>query len=91
MEHNQEFIEQARHYGVPEHIIDGFEFYVFHRIEPGGFLTSVLENDLKGAIGRADHINIHHLKEIVSFVYNCLPAQCQGTPEKVRSWLYPSA
>jgi len=87
MERNEKFQEEARRYGVPEHMIDAFEFYVFHGIEPGGFLTAVLENDLKGAIGRADHINIRHLREIVGFMYNYLPAASQGSPEKVQRWL----
>ncbi len=89
IERNQAFIDQAQDYGVPDHMIDAFEFYVFHRIEPGSFLTAVLENNLMEAIGRADHINIMHLKEIASFVYNCIPASCHGSPQKVSNWLHP--
>lgn len=91
IERNEQFHHAARLYGVPEHDIEALEFYVYHRIEPGSFLRSVLENDLKGAIGRADHINSEHLREIVMFMYQVLPAQSQGSPEKVHNWLHPNA
>lgn len=88
IERNQAFIDQANYYGVPEHMIEGLELYVFHRTSPGSFMRAVLENDLKGAVGKADHINKHHLHEICSFIYNCIPAVSQGSPEKVREWLH---
>lgn len=87
LERNQKFMERAREYGVPEHMIDGLELYVFHRVQPGGFMRAVLENDLKEALGRADSINQHALKKIVSFMYNEMPAISQGSVDRVRKWL----
>lgn len=70
-----------------EEIKQSLERYAEHRIEPGGFLTAVLKNDLAGALGRADDINKHRLYEIVKYIWNELPSECWGSPEKVEKWL----
>ena len=61
--------------------------YVEHKILPGGFLTSVLENDLIESVGKADSTNIKRLPEICKIVYWDLPAACWGSHEKVTKWL----
>ena len=71
---------------VPEHIQGAFDRWVSHGIHPGGFVTAVLENDLKGAFGRADAINLAHLQEIVMYCYWEIPSTCWGSPEKVATW-----
>jgi len=53
---------------------------------PGGFVTAVLENDLMGAMSRADLSNAAAIDAITKYVYNHLPAACWGSPEKVREW-----
>lgn len=73
--------------GVPQHMIDGLWLYVTEGIEPGGFMMAVLENNLMEACGRADIVNRHSLFEICTFLYNYMPAQCKGSPEKVTAWL----
>ncbi len=72
---------------VPDHTRGALERYVFDHLEPGGFLTSVLSNDLMGAVGRADSQNVMALKEICSFIYNEIPSDCWGSPKKVANWL----
>lgn len=64
-----------------------FKYYIEHGIEPGGFLTAVLSNDLKEACGRADHINQHVLWEIVAWCFNELPHNAWGSAEKYRNWI----
>ena len=71
---------------VPEHIQGAFDRWVSDGIPPGGFVTAVLENDLKGAFGRADSINLEHMQEIVMYCYWELPSDCWGSPEKVKQW-----
>ena len=61
--------------------------YVSDGLPPGGFVTSVLENDLMGAFGRADTQNRRDLYEICNYVYNEIPANSHGSPEKVSAWL----
>lgn len=52
----------------------------------GDFLRSVLENNLMEAMGRADSYNRASLWEICGYVYNQLPSECHGSPEKFRAW-----
>ncbi len=60
--------------------------YVKNAIPPGGFLTAVLSNDLKEAFGRADDINLDHMKEIVVYCYNEIPSNCWGSREAMADW-----
>ena len=50
-------------------------------------MRAVLENNLTEALGRADDTNQRTIKEIVSFIYSCLPSNCWGSREKVEKWL----
>jgi hypothetical protein len=52
----------------------------------GGFLTAVLENNLSEALGRADEQNLQTIFHIVAYVYNELPSECWGSPDKVFKW-----
>ena len=72
---------------VPEHIRDGLIGYVEHHWRPGGFLTAVLSNDLKEAMGRADDLARDGLFAIVKWLYSCAPSSCWGSPERVNDWL----
>jgi len=67
--------------------LDSLRKYVFDKIPPGGFLRSVLENNLKEACGRADMRNRRKLFEYVEWLYNKAPASCWGSPENVTQWL----
>lgn len=71
---------------LPEHCRDGMQRYVEEGIIPGAFLTAVLENNLVEAVGRADNINIHRLRDYAIFLYNELPSSAWGSPEKVERW-----
>lgn len=53
---------------------------------PGGFLLAVLENNLMEAMGRADSYNRATIFQICTFIYNELPHDCHGNPEKVQLW-----
>jgi hypothetical protein len=79
---NSKFAE----YNIPEHMWDALKLWITDAIEPGSFLTAVLCNDLKEAIGRADDVNINHLKDFVRFLYWEVPSACWGSIEKVQAW-----
>jgi len=69
-----------------EHMRGAAQRWIENALTPGGFLTAVLENDLKGAVARADHMNLAKLPEIVQwFTWNA-PSSCWGSPEKVEAW-----
>ena len=73
---------------VPNHLHDGLRRYVENRIQPGDFLTAVLENDLREACLRADDISGPALHNIVAYLYNYIPMKAWGSPENVHAWLY---
>lgn len=74
-------------YDAIAHLIPSFDRYVQHKIPTGGFLEACLRNDLKEAVGRADNQNIRLLPEIVAYMYNELPSDCWGSPERVKRFL----
>lgn len=76
-------------HSIPEHLLEGINRYVEERIPTGGFLRAVLENNLTESFGRADTESREALFEIVRYLYWEVPADCWGSPEKVKKWLYP--
>ena len=81
------FIEGGTCKMIPRHTLGGIKRYVENRIPPGGFLTAVLENNLRKSFGQADKENREALFEIVCHCYKELPYDCWGSPEKVKNWL----
>jgi hypothetical protein len=53
----------------------------------GGFLRSVLSNDLREAVFTADEEALAGLRALVGFVHNCMPSECWGSRDKVAAWL----
>ena len=72
--------------GVGTHTFKSLVDYAKLGYAPGGFLNAVICNDLTESINRADHRNLHGITAIAAFVYNELPAECWGSPEKVQAW-----
>ena len=72
--------------GLPEGLQDGMKLYVEEGIGAGGFLTACLENDLVGAVHRADDTNRPLIQNIVTWMYWELPIESWGTKEKVAKW-----
>ena len=73
---------------MKDDIRESLELYAKNHVPTGDFLRNVLENDLMGALGRADTRNQADIFEICQFVYNDLePGICWGSPEKVKEWL----
>ena len=76
-----------RQWEIPDRMMGGLKRYVEQRVLPGDFLTAVLENDLREAVGRADDENMANLPAYVGYCHNEIPSTCWGSPEKVRAWL----
>jgi hypothetical protein len=72
---------------IPRHTKDALDRYVQHGIPTGGFLYAVLTNNLKESFWRADAENLAAIFDIVSYIYNEIPGACQGSPEKVATWI----
>ena len=73
---------------IPERLRAGILRYVDHGIQPGGFLTAVLMNDLGAATGRADPESLQVLPMIVLWFQNNHP-ELYG-PENFRKHLNAS-
>lgn len=72
---------------IPEHMHGALKRYIDDGILPGGFLSAVLQNNLKEAVGRADHLNMDKLPDYIRFLYNFAPSPCWGSEEKVSAWI----
>ena len=72
-------------------IVQALNDYGQHHHGVGDFLVACLKNQFHEAVCRADHTNRHTLPEIAKYMYNELPSQCWGSPEKVTAWLNGSS
>lgn len=70
-------------YDIPADILADLRAYTRgeHPYPFGGFVTAVLANDLVGAAGRADEVNIRRLAEYASFLHNEMPGRT-GDPTR---------
>lgn len=74
------------YYPIREDLHGALERYVNDGIDPGGFLTACLENDMFGVYSRADSENVRNIRNIIHYIYHHLPSACWGSPEKMRAW-----
>ena len=79
------FVTRMRDYGIPSHDT-GLAHYIMHGRPMGHFLTAIVENNLRGAVDRADEENSKAIVQLVRFMYNYAPAGCWGNPENVKTW-----
>lgn len=74
-------------YYIPERMMGAIRRYVDEGIEPGHFLTAIICNDLREAVGRADTENMSNLPAYVGYFYNVAPAGCYGSHENMKNWM----
>lgn len=72
---------------LPGNLQGGLRRYFEDRIETGGFLRAVLENDLHGAIRKADASSELALPQLVRWLYNHAPFCGHGSKLAVHDWL----
>jgi hypothetical protein len=70
-----------------DYMAEGLRNYFVAGIPPGGFLESLLCNDLCMAVQRADNLNRPRLLEWVYWLYEFPPANSWGSVEKYEAWL----
>lgn len=71
---------------IPAHMQQSLRRYVLEGLKPGDFLTAVICNDLRNAVGRADETNLPLLKLYVQWLYNVAPGSCWGSAEAMLKW-----
>jgi len=72
---------------IPERIMSNLIHYIKGEEEPGGFLYSVLSNDLFQAVGRADKEMLPLIPLLVHYIYWEAPGNCHGSPETIHEWI----
>lgn len=80
-------LEPDPYYPIREDWFGALERYLNMGIMPGSFMTAVLENNLVEAFSRADIMNSANLKNIIGYVYNHLPSNSWGSPQRVHDYL----
>ena len=71
---------------IPDCMHDPIIRYVEDGVMPGRFLQRVLANDFSGAVVSADDQNIMVLRDYACLMFNDLPGDCWGSPQKVGAW-----
>ena len=66
---------------------DALEAYRDHGQPVGHFLTALLSRDFGEALERADNVTLWLLPIYYAFLYNEMPGNAHGSPERVREWL----
>lgn len=79
--------QDALRYPQIAHLLESLRAYAEVGRPTGDFLRCVLENDLFGALGRADDVNKWLLPFICMYIYNEMPTACWGSAEKVDRWV----
>ena len=82
-----EAISKYNDYGLPRYMINSVLDYIEDGVPPGGFLSAIIENDLRGAISSADLNNLALLPEWVTWFYTFAPASCWGKDGACRAWI----
>jgi len=72
---------------IPAHTKESLENYLIHGYPPGGFVTSVLTNDLYGAVSKADYENKTNITAITDWVINHAPPRTWGSIDVVNAWI----
>ena len=74
--------------GVPRHVLPALVRFVENGYPTGGFLRSVLINDLEAACARADDLCGPALQDIVRFLHNVFPVGAwANSEEKHPAWM----
>lgn len=73
--------------GLPESLREGARRYFEHGIQPGSFLTAVIQNDLQEVAQRADTLHRILLVEIVQWVIAHAPSGSWGSPAEMAAWM----
>ena len=72
---------------IPAHMQDAIRRYVIQGYKPGDFLTGVITNNLRQAVGHADETNLPLLKTYVQWFYNEAPGSCWGSVQAMNEWM----
>lgn len=72
---------------IPAHMQSAIMRYIELGIKPGDFLTAVITNDLRNAVGYADATNLPLIPLYVRWFYNEAPSGCHGSTAEMKNWI----
>lgn len=75
---------------IPPRMREAIVAYIRDGVMPGNFLTAVICNDLRNAVGHADEENLPLLKLYTQWFYNLAPSSCVGTRGNMNDWCHDS-
>lgn len=76
-----------RECGVPEYMHGAILRFYNDGLHPGSFLAAVINNDLRGAIAKADETNMYKLPNYIRWFYNYAPGGSWGRPNAVEEYI----
>ena len=78
---------EFRGFVIRPDMMEAIRDYIDKGWGPGGFLSAVICNDLREAVGRADDDNLANLPAFVAYFYNDAPSACWGNREKFEAYI----
>jgi hypothetical protein len=72
---------------IPEHCRASMKAYIERGVPLGGFLSSIVANDLVLAAQQADQHNIYRLKDYALFLHGEAPSEAWGSAKAYQSWV----
>ena len=76
-----------KQFAIRPDMMDAIYRYIYEGLSPGHFLTSIIDNDLREAVRRADEGNMANLPAFVAYFHNEAPWECWGSPLARVAWL----
>lgn len=88
MDMQQQFLERnAKELKLPKYSSESLIQYILVGQPVGSFLDALLNNDLKGAVQKADDDNRKVIVQYVLFLTECAPYSCWGFSDATNQWI----
>lgn len=88
---NKDGSYEFRGFTISPTMVEDIRTYIDHGVDPGNFLSAVICNNLKEAVGRADDADMAALPAFVAFFYNEAPSACWGSLDKMTKYMAAKA
>jgi len=85
--HEENLEKGLKKYRIPLYMHKTIRAYVNDHKVPGQFLQSVIKNDLREAVMRADDKNLLAMKGWLGLLHYYTPMSCSGSTENYESWI----
>ena len=82
----QRIMEDEKQYDIPPAIKRAIDLHEQEGRTCGSFVTALLQNDLREAVGRADRYSMDAMKEIMQYLDWEIQGRCWGSPSAVKEW-----